>query len=70
MAAGDANKLIRLLLHGLSGPVTVNGDPYDQSMPAFAFLQDAQLAAILTYIRTRWNSAGAITPTHVRENRK
>lgn len=63
---GDQKKLILILLHGMEGPVEVAGKTYDAPeilpvMPAMSSLGDAQIAAILTYIRNDWgNQAGAV----------
>lgn len=57
---------ILALVQGLSGPITVNGQNYNSAMPPFVF-DDAQVAAVLTYIRSSWgNTADAITADEVR----
>ena len=57
---GKETTLIALVLHGASGPLTVKGGIYNGVMPAFgAQLQDAELAAVLTHIRSRWGNAAA-----------
>lgn len=54
---GNEQRLIRVLLNGLTGPVTVNGKEYNSTMPGLANqLSDAQIAAILTYIRSEWGN--------------
>lgn len=56
-------RLKRIVLNGLEGPLTVKGQSYNGNMPAFSRLKDEQLAAILTYIRQAWgNTAPAVTP--------
>jgi glucose/arabinose dehydrogenase/mono/diheme cytochrome c family protein len=68
---GDKRRLMQLVIHGLSGPITVNGVGYNESMPAHAYLKDAEIAAILTYIRQSFgNNAGFITANEVPRNRK
>lgn len=64
---GDAELPIRIVLHGLSGPVTVNGKHYQNAMaPLGATLDDAQIAAVLTYVRQSWrNDAKAISAAQV-----
>ncbi|MCC5938600.1 MAG: c-type cytochrome [Lunatimonas sp.] len=63
---GDEKQLSLIVLHGMEGPIEVNGVLYDSpeilpSMPAHTRLDDGTLAAILTYIRNEWgNQAGAI----------
>ena len=56
---GNAERLSRILLHGIEGPVEVNGKIYDvpeilPTMPAFATTPPEDLAAIMTYIRQAW----------------
>lgn len=66
----DPNRAIRVLLHGLSGPVKVNGETYDSVMPALQ-LADEEAANILTYLYNSWGNAGhEITPEQVAEARK
>lgn len=64
---GDDQKLAMLLLHGMQGPVEVNGKKYDApeilpEMPSFSTLQNEDIAAIATYIRNAWgNTGGEVT---------
>lgn len=46
---GDPEKLIKILLHGLSGPV--DGKTYTDVMPALGFNSDEYIASVLSYIR-------------------
>jgi mono/diheme cytochrome c family protein len=70
LVQGDEAKLIRLVLHGLSGPVTVKGQTYNGQMPPWNQLSDAELAAVLTYIRSSFgNSAPAVTADKVAAER-
>ncbi len=60
---GDDQKLAMLLLHGMQGPVKVNGKKYDTpdilpEMPSFSTLQNQDIAAIATYIRNAWGNSG------------
>lgn len=68
---GEPAILIRILLHGLQGPITVRGNVYNGNMPAFgAKLDDQQLSLVLTWIRQNWgNSAGEITPDWITQVR-
>ena len=60
---GDERILVNILLHGVSGEITVMGTSYKGAMPAFKQLSDAELAAVASYIRGEWaNKAGAIKP--------
>jgi mono/diheme cytochrome c family protein len=63
---GDTKTLIRILLGGLEGDVMVRGKKYNNVMPAWGRLSDAQIAHVLTYIRGSWaNKATAIDPEEV-----
>ncbi|MHC4953433.1 MAG: c-type cytochrome [Planctomycetota bacterium] len=54
----------RILLHGLDGPITVQGETYNGNMPAFGTkLKDRQIAAVLTYIRSAWSNEADDVPT-------
>jgi mono/diheme cytochrome c family protein len=53
--------LIGTLLNGRSGPMQVNGQTYGGVMPAWkGTLSNAEIAAVLTYIRSAWGNNGAI----------
>lgn len=65
---GSPERLIKILLHGLSGPVEVAGIKYTPSadMPGLSqnpMMDDSKLADIATYIRHEWgNRAGQLKP--------
>jgi glucose/arabinose dehydrogenase/mono/diheme cytochrome c family protein len=68
---GDRHRLMQVVIHGLSGPITVNGVGYNEAMPSHAYLKDAELATILSYIRQSWgNQAGFITTNEMPRNRR
>lgn len=59
----DDEKLAMLLLHGMQGPIEVDGKMYDSpdilpEMPSFSTLQNEDIAAIATYIRNAWGNSG------------
>jgi mono/diheme cytochrome c family protein len=57
--ANDPTSAIRLVLRG-GRSVATNAEPTAPGMPAFGWqLDDAQIAAILTYIRNAWRTAAA-----------
>jgi mono/diheme cytochrome c family protein len=56
---GDTRVLARILLHGLGGPIEVAGKTYDGPMPAWQRLSDAQIAGVLTYIRSSFGNTAA-----------
>lgn len=72
---GTEERVIRILLHGLKGPLKVKGVDYPgaAAMPAFGKVAgsgynwtDEKIAAVLTYIRQEWgNKAGPITAEQV-----
>ena len=63
---GDKTRLINVVLQGLQGQ-EIEGDMYDNAMPAHAFLNDTQIADVLTYIRSNFgNKADAITAEEVK----
>ena len=54
---GPESRLIRIVLHGVRGPMVVDGKPYDQEMPGFSqILSDTELAALLSYVRIRFGA--------------
>ncbi|MFD2203079.1 PQQ-dependent sugar dehydrogenase [Shivajiella indica] len=68
---GDKGRLIRILLLGLSGEITVNGKKYNQEMPAYDHLSDKEIADLLTFIRNDLgNKSSAIIAGEVYEERK
>jgi mono/diheme cytochrome c family protein/glucose/arabinose dehydrogenase len=61
---GKDYKLAMILLHGMEGPVSVNGKEYNipdilPSMPSFTTLQDSDIADIATYIRNAWGHSNS-----------
>ena len=57
---GDAGRAVRIVLRGLTGPVTVKGQAFNGAMPAWADqLSDAEIAAVLTYERSSFGNAAA-----------
>ncbi|WP_345057455.1 cytochrome c [Hymenobacter glaciei] len=63
---GDKVRLTTVLLNGLQG-VDINGEQYRGVMPAQATLTDAQIAAVLTYVRNSFgNKASAVTVGEVK----
>ncbi len=57
---------IRIVILGLQGPLTVKGQRYNNTMPAWGSFSDADIAATLTYVRSQWgNAASAVTAEEV-----
>src|SRR5579863_1270404 len=65
--AVDSANLIQTVLNGRTGPITVNRVQYGGNMPSWrGQLSDAQIAAVLTYVRTAWrNSAPSVSEDQV-----
>lgn len=65
----DADRSVRALIQGLTGPIEVNGKKWDSSMPTFDFT-DEQIANVLTFVRNNFGNQGdSITPDRVRQIR-
>ena len=70
-AQGPEDRIIRIVLNGINGPITVKGGAFNNAMPAFGpLLRDEQIADVLTYVRSEWgNDAPAVSPDKVTEIR-
>jgi mono/diheme cytochrome c family protein len=74
-AVGSEERMIRIALYGLQGPITVKGTNFSSAMPAFGKVagsgfnfSDERIAAILTYVRQEWgNQAPPVTKEKVAE---
>ncbi len=64
---GPAERSIKIVLNGMTGPVEVAGMTYNIDMPPQgAVLSDEKVAAALTYVREKFaGGAGAVTPAQV-----
>ncbi len=71
---GNEDRLIKLTLNGLYGPIQVMGKEYSGQVPMMAFgdlLSDTEIAAVLTYVRNAFgNKASVIQPETVTRIRK
>lgn len=72
---GSEERLIRILLHGLVGPIKVKGVDYIGAMPAVGpgsgyNLNPEKVAAVLTYVRKEWGGIDTpVSPAKVAEIR-
>jgi mono/diheme cytochrome c family protein len=71
---GD-NHIVKIVIHGFQGPVTVKGLPFNNQMaPWGKVLKDEQIAAVLTYVRNEWGNKAPPIPkefvTKLREQTK
>jgi ubiquinol-cytochrome c reductase cytochrome b subunit len=67
VVVGPAVKVITIVDHGLTGPVSVAGATFNGVMPPWkGNLTPAQIADVITYVRSAWgNSAGPVTTAQV-----
>ncbi|RZM20747.1 MAG: cytochrome c, partial [Pedobacter sp.] len=67
---GSDERMIKLVLKGLHGPIEVNGKKYAGQVPMTPFggmLKDEEVAAILTYVRNGFgNTASAVSAEKVK----
>ncbi|MCE2835225.1 MAG: cytochrome c, partial [Chitinophagaceae bacterium] len=70
---GSEDRLIKLVLKGLYGPIVVNGKKYPGQVPMTPYegmLKDDEVASVLTYVRNAFgNRAPAVNPERVKEIR-
>jgi mono/diheme cytochrome c family protein len=56
--------LIRIVLQGVGGPMTVNGKDYSLDMPGLAaVLTDEQIAQVLSYVRRDFGNLAPVVET-------
>ncbi len=62
----DKNRAIGVVVNGLDGAVTVNGETFNGVMPALR-LSDEDVANVLTYVYSQWGNSGLVVlPPEVR----
>ena len=66
-AQGTEERVVRIVLLGLNGPVKVSGKDFNSAMPPLgSVLKDDQIANALTYVRSEWgNNAPEVKPETV-----
>lgn len=59
--------LADVLMHGVSGRIMANGQPYNAEMPPFRYLKDEDVASILTWLSARGGRENplAISPSDI-----
>lgn len=63
---GEADQMIGIVLNGLTGEIEVNGEVYNGVMLAHNFLNDTEVADVITYVRSSFgNDASAVTADQV-----
>ena len=62
----DTKRAINVVMHGMSGEITVNGKKYNSQMPDFG-LNDEQIKDVVNYIQNSWGNKGkAVTLADVK----
>ena len=69
--SGSENRLIRIVMHGVRGPIQVGEKIYDREMPGVGKrLSDQAMASLLSFVRSRWGASNTpIAPTAVKRIR-
>lgn len=65
---GGTERLAALILHGLSGPISVKGQNYSgaELMPAHAeIFSSAEIAQVMSYIRNTWGNEASFVTTEM-----
>ena len=66
----DKNRLVKIILQGMRGPITTKGVKYDGEMASIS-LTDKETADVINYIRNSWgNKAAMITVADVAAAKK
>lgn len=61
----NRDRLIKIVLKGMRGPITVNGKAYDSEMVGFE-LTDEQASDVINYVRNSWgNKHPAVQPGEI-----
>lgn len=72
--AADPGVPARIVIHGISGPITVHGATYNSLMPPYGVgvvMSDEEIAQLLTYVRSSFgNSSSAVTAADVAKARE
>lgn len=66
----DKNRLVKIILQGMRGPIVVKGVKYNSEMAGLS-LTDSETADVINYIRNSWgNKAALIKVTEVALSKK
>jgi mono/diheme cytochrome c family protein len=61
---GPAKGIIHTVKYGLHGSISVNGQSFNGTMPPWSTtLSNADIAAVVTYIRSSWGNKGSAVTT-------
>lgn len=57
---GSDERLVRIILHGVTGEIEVEGETFNGAMPTWGPLfKDDEIAAVASYVRRSWGNKGA-----------
>jgi len=59
----DKNRLIQIILKGMTDRVEIDGEYYSNNMASHADLSDQQIADVLNYIRNTWTNKSPVAVT-------
>ena len=62
--SSSPDRLVRIVLNGLRGPIHVKKQVFELDMPSLGVLEDEQIADVLTYVRNEWGHAFAPVDTN------
>ena len=64
---GSEERLVKIILHGVTGEIEVEGEMFNGLMPTWGpTFKDEELAAVATYVRQAWgNKAAPVTTATV-----
>jgi nitrite reductase (NO-forming) len=66
LVKNDKDRVLSVVLNGLTGPIKVNGSSFNAAMPPWNHLSNDDLANIMTYVFNSWgNSQGAVSPADI-----
>jgi mono/diheme cytochrome c family protein len=69
-SSGDKGYLIKVLMYGLSGEVTIEGKKYNSVMSNFRMLSDKEIADVLNYVRSQSDdNLEPVSPEEVKQIR-
>ena len=63
VVAGDPTQLINVVLRGPAAVLPADRAKYENTMPVFSFLEDRQIADLLTYLRKTFGAGAAAVTT-------
>jgi mono/diheme cytochrome c family protein len=59
-AQGPEERVVRIVLHGLNGPIKVEGKDFNNVMAPLGSLRDDQIANAISYVRNSWGNKASI----------